>query len=847
MRGPKKKESPRQIPPSNQNLTGSERTPQAETKRLAETGNDDIVTVTFIVRRLPDGAPLKTHEDFQRAPFAPHTHLSSQEFENAYGATQADLDQVGRFCRSHGLTVLQSNRSRRSVIARGTAAQMNAAFGVTLNNYQSSLGVYHGYEGQVRLPANLVGIVEAVLGLDNRPIPSHHLSADPTPTVPLVPQQVAQLYNFPAGTGAGQTIGIYEGPGAGYTQNDLQLTMSAFGGGLTVPTPKDFPPGSNSGFSDPETILDITVSSTIAQQASIVVYFNTGSSSMDIINTLGTMIHPTGSDPVPTILSISYAWSADDDDTSFLLPTDYTQIDKLFSDAAQKGITVCIASGDTGAECESPTQAQVWFPGSDTWVLSCGGTTVGNISGSSFDEYVWNDTWTTNGGGSGATGGGVSAQFPVPAWQNSVAVPKRNVTATAGRGTPDVAGNASPNSGYPNYTGGISNTPIGGTSAVAPLYAGLVALLNQNLGQKVGFLNPIIYALGSSVCRDVPSPPGAGPANDDFDGVTGYPAGVGWDACTGWGSIDGAALLSNLQSLYQKSMTFIMQRSTFGQDEVANTTGGVFAQAFFITVDGLAPSDFPSGGITTLSPNQTQLNAWAPSVPSPVGPAGPTNITITPTGVSSDDPSLSPEVQLFTFTYSVTFPDLTAFTSPPASDFPEVLTLTATLSASAGVSPATAEIELIIAADPFFSSESNGGLYWLSEDIRVFYAEQGSTKFGAPALGSTPAAAQSFIQWIVNNISGPQGAGPNGDTFEGLPTTEAGAAISLLPSATNPPHNAIFNFALARVRLRGESEIAKKVRVFFRLFQSQSVNVPYQNSAQRQRGVRADGSIPPVV
>ncbi len=800
-------------------LVGSEHPAHPKTQRLEAAGADEMVHVTLIVRRRPDGPPMKNHDYFQKVPIGARQRLSSAEFEEAHGATQADLDEVGRFCRSHNLTVIEANRSRRSVRVSGTVGQMNAAFGVELHHYESPLGRYHGFEGQVQLPSSLYGVVEAVIGLDNRPVPSHHLSQDPSNTNGLTPQQIAQLYNFPVGTGAGQTVGIYEGPGAGYTPADLKLTVNGWGI-TTPPAPTDFPAGSNSNVSDGETVLDVTVVSAIASQAAIVVYFNNGTGAADILSTLGNMIHPTGTDPVPTILSISYAWSADDD-TSFISSTEYTQLDNLFSDAAQKGITVCIASGDTGTQCESATQSQVWFPGSDHWALSCGGTTVGNLSGSNFDEYVWNDVGL---GGPGATGGGVSALFPVPAWQNNVTVPKRNGTVTVGRGTPDVAGNASENSGYPLFLGGTNVGPVGGTSAVAPLYAGLVALLNQNLGQSVGFLNPTIYALGNSICRDVTGT--AGPTNNDFGGITGYPTEVGWDACTGWGSIDGSALLSSLQTLLQKSMTFIMQRTTFGQDEV--TSNSVFKQAFFITVSGLKPSDFPGGGITTLSPTQAQLNQWAPAIPSPVGPAGPTNIIITPSAVSSDDPSLSPEIQLFTFTYTVTFPDLTAFTVPPASDFPEVLILTATLPASTGVPLATAEIELIIAADPYFSSELNGGLYWLSEDIRTFYAEQGSTMFGAPALGSTSADAQSFIQWIISNISGPLGTGPNGDTFEGLPTSES-ASLSLLPNATNPPHNAIFNFAIARVRLSGESEQAKKVRAFFRLFQSQSVAIPYQS------------------
>jgi kumamolisin len=708
--------------------------------------------------------------------------------------------------------------------------------------------------------------VQAVNGLDNRPVPAKHLSADPPITGLLTPQQVAQLYNFPSGTGLGQTIGIFTAWVAapngvephtdtnGYQLDDVTATLANWG--VTAAPPKDFPHGSNPGspteyYAEP--VMDIAIATAVAPKASIVVYFMPEWSAAAIISTLTSMVHPVGSDPVPTVLSISY-WFSADDDTSFLSPEDYTQIDTLFQDAANLGVTVLTGSNDYGAYFSSPTQAQTVYPASDPYVLTCGGTTIGDINGSDFDEYVWNDTWTLANGNpaSGATGGGISALFPVPPYQATIDnLPKRNGTGTAGRGIPDVAGNASPNSGYvitlnqntfpPNPPGG---TGVGGTSIVAPLYAGLIARINESLGENVGFLNPTIYALAPAICRDVTG--AAGPTNNNYAGptatppvaVTGYSAGVGWDACTGWGSIDGSALLSALQGIFQKSMTFIMERTTFGPDEVA-ATDGVFDQAFFVVVDGLKPSDFPGvGGITTTSltppPTQTQLNQWAPVIPSPIGPGGvATNITFTPTAVSSEGPSLSPEVQRFTFTYQVTFPDKTAFTIFPVSDFPLLLTLNASLAAIGGIPDASAQIELIQGGDPYFSSESNGGLFWLSEDIRVFYAIEGSTLFGypAPGLGNSPTEARSFIQWIAANLSGPLGTGPNGDSFENtLPVAELTSALSLYPTVPGPESELnVYNFAIARVRLNGTSAAdAAKVRIFFRLFQSQSTTTPYQ-------------------
>jgi len=126
-------------------------------------------------------------------------------------------------------------------------------------------------------------------------------------------------------------------------------------------------------------------------------------------------------------------------------------------------------------------------------------------------------------------------------------VPQRLGSNQTGRGIPDIAGNASENSGYIQFIDGRPQ-PVGGTSAVAPLYAGLIARINANLGHSVGFINPLLYSLAASAFRDVAG--SHGPANNSFGRVIGYPARAGWDACTGLGSAKGIALQNGLKAAF---------------------------------------------------------------------------------------------------------------------------------------------------------------------------------------------------------------------------------------------------------------------------------------------------------
>ena len=433
---------------------------------------------------------------------------------------------------------------------RGSVAAVSKAFAVQLNDYQYARGTYRSHDDAVKLPASIADYVEAVVGLTNREVEARHwptatavqqsVGVDPPNTVTLTPARVASLYNFPPGDGSNETIGLYEmetgsGP-AGYSKSDIAGTLKALGN-LPMPHIIDVPVDGtkNSGKSDGETGLDITVAGAIAPQATLAVYF-AGAQIQNMIHALQMMILPKAGEPTPSIISISYGWGPDDPGTPSFSPSEYAQFTSLFQDAATNKITVLVSSGDDGAFVQSTTQAQTSYPASDIWVTACGGTTIGNLNGASSDEWVWNDH--------GATGGGISARFGVPAYQAGIKLPPRNSTGTAGRGVPDIAGNASPFSGYLQVINGQKPQPIGGTSAVAPLYAGLMARINSNLKAPAGYLNTTLYSLPASAFRDITG--AAGPANNTFHGVTGYPAGPGWDACTGLGSLDGQALQTAL-------------------------------------------------------------------------------------------------------------------------------------------------------------------------------------------------------------------------------------------------------------------------------------------------------------
>jgi kumamolisin len=546
------------IPAEFRRIEGSERRAARGAEKLGPADPNEKFSVTIVLRRRPDGPPLPDLLSPGAMSFGASRRLSRDEFAAKYGASEDDIQRVTRFAEAHGLTVVDVDAAARSIIVSGTVAQMSAAFAVDLNMYRAPLPrgrktrdgqvqqTYRGREGFVHVPADLAPIVVGVFGLDNRKITKRNATGDPPNTNTILVSTVTGLYGFPTNSAAGQTIAIFSE--TGYQAADITTYFSNLGAPFTAPAVIDISvDASNDGTAEQETTQDIVIASTVAQGARIAVYFTTGDQKgwVDLVQ---RVTHPKPGDPACSVLSSSF-YISDGDDSATLMSEGVSTawlnaLSAAFQDAAIQGVTVCIASGDTGSDSKvGDKKAHVQYPASDPWVLACGGTTVGNISGSTFAEYVWNDNW-------GATGGGISDFFGLPAYQNSAGIPASVNDGHAGRGVPDVAANASPNSGYPIVVGG--GTAVGnGTSASAPLYAGLVAQINAALGEPIGFLNPILYVLRNTVCRDISSPPG--PGSNALNSAPGYSASAGWDACTGWGVIEGNKLLGALMAWIQLS------------------------------------------------------------------------------------------------------------------------------------------------------------------------------------------------------------------------------------------------------------------------------------------------------
>jgi kumamolisin len=406
-----------------------------------------------------------------------------------------------------------------------------------LRRCQHPSGAYRCRTGTLTLPAELESIIQGVFGLDNRPqAKAHFRLRKRNPSVhaqetaaSLSPVQVAEAYSFPSGAnGAGQCIAVIE-LGGGYNTSDLD---SFFGNlGITPPniTAVSVDGATNSPTGDPssadgEVELDLEVAGANAPGAQLAAYFapNTDQGFIDAVT---TAVHDTTLKP--SIISIS--WGGPENSWT---QQSLNALNSACQDASTMGVTVLAAAGDDGSSDGSTNGSpEVDFPASSPFVVACGGTKL-TISGTAIgNEQVWNELSSNE----GATGGGVSELFALPTFQLSAKVPKAP-NGFAGRGVPDVAGDADPETGYNVVVDGQS-TVIGGTSAVAPLWAGLFALINQSLGTNVGYVNPLLYAAKAEATF-----------HDITSGNNGsYSAGPGWDACTGLGTPNGTALLTALK------------------------------------------------------------------------------------------------------------------------------------------------------------------------------------------------------------------------------------------------------------------------------------------------------------
>ena len=437
-----------------------------------------------------------------------------------------------------GARIIHADPQTRCLRVGGTTGTLASIFGTRLEILRGNASAPRRHRtGALSVPAELDGIITAVLGLDDRPAarPRFHFSPAATQSASYTPLDLARIYDFPAGTdGNGSVIAIIE-LGGGYGMPDLQAYFSSLG--ILVPKVSAIGvdgasnlPGADPQGADGEVLLDIEVAGALAPKAEIKVYFapNTDAGFIDAVS------RAAHDSPVPAAISISWG-QAEDQWTEQAR----TQMDEAFVDATLLGATVTVAAGDNGSADNVPDgRNHADFPASSPHALACGGTSLladprtGKVS----SETVWNDSTHS------ATGGGVSDAFDVPAWQGHLSVATGTAPAAAldGRGIPDVAAVADPRTGYKVRVDG-SDLVIGGTSAVAPLWAALLARLAGATGHGGGLLQPALYAAAPAGTT------GAG-FRDIIAGNNGtYLATAGWDACTGLGVPIGTALAARIR------------------------------------------------------------------------------------------------------------------------------------------------------------------------------------------------------------------------------------------------------------------------------------------------------------
>ena len=377
-------------------LSGSSRAPLANFEPAGQLNTAERAELTLVLRR---------RAELPAEIVAGPTVLTSDELAERYGADPADVDLVRRTLASRGLDIAAVHAGSRRVKVAGTLGDLASTFGTRLEQVTSrNLGgrmVTHRYrEGPLYVPAALAGIVLAVLGLDTRPQARAHFrpraAAAPEGTT-YSPNQVADIYQFPAGTtGAGQTIAVIE-LGGGFSTSDLDTYFDGLG--LAVPSITAVSvdgaanaPGSDPTGADVEVALDIDVIGAAANGAAQLVYFAPNNGDQGFVDAISDAAHAS---PAPIVISISWGQSED-----AWTAQGRSAMDAAMADAAALGITVCVAAGDNGSgNGVTDGQVHVDFPASSPNALACGGTkliadpSTGVIS----SEVVWNETAANEG------------------------------------------------------------------------------------------------------------------------------------------------------------------------------------------------------------------------------------------------------------------------------------------------------------------------------------------------------------------------------------------------------------------------------------------------------------------
>ena len=517
--------------------------------------NQQIIVSVYLKRDTHNnGMTLKQYAD--AVMDGTHPTLDREEFSNQFSPLQSTIDTLTAWAQNNNLMIVNAAPQNALVKIVGTAGQWNSIFNISLINPTENLTVFD-YKGSITVPAEIANIVDHVLGLDNKQYLKPGVKAaasitnnsTPPYTASQTPAQVAEIYQFPQGTGAGACIGLLEF-GGGYSEQNLYSTF-VNELGLPVPDVIFYPVNggtNNQGSSKTslEVMLDIAVAGGIVNDAKIVVYMGgfSGQPGLQAVFDVWLAAYADTTNN-PCVLSYSYVGSE--------IP--YSQDQRNVWDAVLQqglilGIPTFCCSGDDGqtqyTNNDPPTYGlSVDYPASSPYAIGVGGTTLYNGN-----ETVWNNSDI---GYATATGGGVSIEYTVPSWQTGLTFKTYNqgtvgaATTLTGRGVPDVAANGDPYTGYPVWWGYPNQYTItAGTSAGAPLWAALICLIYSITRTKIQNLNPVLYN-NTSAFKDITV--GNNQKFGTAPGIPGYSATTGWDACTGLGSPIGIAIMA----LYQKN------------------------------------------------------------------------------------------------------------------------------------------------------------------------------------------------------------------------------------------------------------------------------------------------------
>jgi Pro-kumamolisin, activation domain len=485
-----------------------------------------------------------------------HHYLTPQEFADEFGPTPEQQKQVVDYLRNQGLTVTSIAPNGLLIDASATVAQAEAAFQVTINNYQLGTRTFYANAGAPKIPATFSSLIASIGGLDNsvkmHPLlhSVHNLGprsgkpgqnvrltrAQPNAQAGFKPADLVAAYDAgplqQAGVmGNNQTVAVFELDG--YQSSDVTQYLQTYNlGNPSISNVLVDGFDGSAGAGAIEVALDIEVVAAMAPKASQIVYEgpNTTQGVNDTYNKIVT-------DNKAQITTISWGECETASGAAEL-----QTLDTIFKQGAAQGIAMFAASGDSGAYDCNDTNLAVDSPAGDPYITGVGGTNLQVNNGAYSSESVWSNPSDTQRSPKGAGGGGgLSNTFKLPSWQTGPGV--QNQFSNGNREVPDVSADADPATGYSVYcTAAASGCPssgwivVGGTSAAAPLWAGSTATMNEYLQKqgksRMGFANPVLYGLASAQQQFAPF-------HDVASGTNlFYPATANYDLGSGIGSPD---------------------------------------------------------------------------------------------------------------------------------------------------------------------------------------------------------------------------------------------------------------------------------------------------------------------